>query len=185
MKAFIEPTGCEIASLFNSQKHIDDLKSGLEESSCYESQNFTFILKHKHFDLVPGEVLWVDKTMSGYTTCVKKLREIGHDVSPCMWMYAEGWKAFAYCSSELGYMAPLEISEGNYNVGLRWLNCGGTETTDEYERTQEVRPLNDEERSMAYVTTMLNWNGPESLCEKSKCVPQDNRTSHKRRHEQK
>ncbi|CAN8067010.1 unnamed protein product [Agarophyton chilense] len=174
----------DVASVFNSQNHIDEITSGLEESILFYSEKFTFILRHKHFDLRPGEMLWVDKVENGYDTHVKKQNEMGEDIAPCMWIYAEGWKAFAYCCRELACTESPDITEGDYNIGLRWLNSGGTEFTDEVERTQMVRPPTVEEKSAKSITTMVNWNGPATECEKSICIPQK-RKSHKRRHERK
>lgn len=91
----------DVSSLFNSQRHIDEVQSGLDASEAHSSEIYTFMLKHKHFDLAPGEVLWVEKVPNGYDTQVKKNKEINTDAAPCMWIYKQGWKPFCYCKKDL------------------------------------------------------------------------------------
>lgn len=152
----------EVSSMFNSQPHIDGIREGLVGTREHMSDKYTFMLRHKHFDLLPGEVLFVEKLKNGYDINVKNGDELDENCSACMWLYDDGWKAYGYTKAELGYLDAPDIGEGRYNLGARWLNNGMTECTDEENRVQWVRP--DEIDGGEPITTHVNWE------ESSECV---------------
>lgn len=154
-----------VTSLFNSQPHVDSIAEGLIGTEEHESDKFTFMLRHKHFDLSPGEVLFVDKVERGYNVTVRN-HDALENCSPCMWLYSSGWQPFGYTRAELGYETAPVLAPGSYNLGVRWLNNGGTESTDEDIRLQWVRPEASDEGTS--ITTFVNWD-ESSECE-SKCV---------------
>lgn len=175
-------TFCDVAALFNSQPHIDGIKEGLVCTEEHKSNQFTFMLKHKHFDLLPGEVLYVEKVQTGYNVSVKESNQLDNSSAPCMWMYDFGWKPFAYTSAEFGYTRVPEIREGSYNLGIRWLNNGGIEHTDELKRMQWVRPDLVEGIPVTTLVNFLEKSGCVTRCELTKCqelkVGKGHRCSH-------
>lgn len=163
-------TLCEMVTIFNSQTHIDDIYEGITGSEEHRSDEFTFMLPHKHFDLSPGEVLFVEKTESGYNVTVEHRNRLDTNSSPCMWLYASGWKPFGYTKAELGYDKVPNVDKGNYNIGVRWLNNGGTESTNDEQRVQWVRTNSVAGES---VTTLVNWEESSdciSSCQRTGCV---------------
>ena len=67
----------DVASIFNAQPHVNDLTSGIEATPQHCSKQYTFMLKHKHFDLSPGEVLWIREVPNGYDTTVTERKKFG------------------------------------------------------------------------------------------------------------
>lgn len=166
--------------LFNSQPHIDGIEDGLVCTEEHKNDDFTFMLKHKHFDLSPGEVLFVEKVRNGYNVIVTNSETLGETSSPCMWLYDSGWKPFGYTKAALGYNAPPNVREGNYNIGIRWLNGGGIEHTDEKQRLQWIRPDHMEGKP---IITLVNWietSGCTMKCMQTKCI--DSGKGHNRNH---
>lgn len=156
----------ELSSIFNSQPHINNLDEGIVGTKEHISDEFTFMLPHKHFDLLPGEVLYVEKVENGYNVIVKHRNKLDNNSSPCMWLYDSGWIPFGYTRADLGHNKEPTLAKGNYNLGVRWLNNGGTESTDEERRLQWVRLEAVEGYS---IVTLVNWN-ESSDCE-SDCMP--------------
>ena len=140
---------------FNTQLHIDKIKQGLTVNPRHNSEIFSFMLKHKHFNLKHGEIIWVDRVENGYNSFVLKKSSMKKGALPCTWLYSKGWKAFAYSTHENGLGHDPNVQEGDYNLGVRWLYSGGMETTDEGTRTQAIRPCENNEEYV--LTTMVNW----------------------------
>lgn len=167
---------------FNSQTHIDDIEEGIRCTQEHKSDKFTFMLKHKHFDLSHGEILFVEKVKHGYDTVVMPLEELDTASAPCMWMYENGWKPFAYTKYDLGFEGVPDIKEGNYNVGIRWLNNGGVEHTDDLKRRQWVRPDDDEGTPITTLANFLEISRCVTRCELTMCrelrVGKGHRCSH-------
>lgn len=143
-------------TLHNKQPHIDEVLTGMEVDPKYSSDIFTFMLPHKHFDLSEGEVLWVDKRPVGYSVSVKQQDCLEVHALPCMWIHQEDWKPFGYTCKEFGLAGQPDVQPGDYNVGLRWLNFGGLETTDEAKRLQDITEAEGVQRKRV-ITTMMNW----------------------------
>lgn len=157
----------DLTFIFNLQPHIDEIREGLVGTKEHTSEDFTFMLQHKHFDISPGEVLYVEKVDDKrYNVKVKNRDTLGVDSSPCMWLYNSGWKPFGYTKCELGYDKVPPVAPGGYNLGVRWLNNGGTEWTDEDKRLQWVRQDREEGKA---IVTLVNWV-QHSDCE-SDCFP--------------
>ncbi len=112
------------------------------------------MLKHKHFDLQPGEVLLVTKNQEGYDVSVTKHDALELDYKPCMWIYAGVWQGFGYAKGHLGSDERPNIPEGDFNLGMRWLNSSGNEFTSEERRVQWVRPEVPEGET---IVTYFNW----------------------------
>ena len=175
----------DVVSLFNSQAHIDEIDTGLTCNEKYRSHKYTFMLKHKHFDLSPGEVLFVEKIKNGYNVTVKSYNSLERDVKPVMWLYASAWRPFAYTKGEDGCCEVPDMPAGNHNLGARWLNNGGTEFTDEFHRTQYVRPeLGSGEAIITLVNCECN-SGCATKCEKTMCTATNggHRWAHTRPHQ--
>lgn len=145
---------------FNAQPHIDTIRTGLIGTKEHSSEKYTFMLRHKHFDLAADEALFVTKVAKGYDITVKRLDEL-EAASPCMWLFDGGWKAFGYTTAGQGVDEVPDVKEGGYNLGVRWLNNGGIESTDSEQRVQWVRPGGEGGK---IVTTLVNWK-QESECE--------------------
>lgn len=151
-------------SLFNNQPHINTAQNGLKDDPKHSSDRFTFMLRHKHFDLGHGEVLWVERVSWGYKVSVKKQGELQTGALPCMWLHNKSWKPFGYTGKIFGWAGDPDVPPGDYNIGLRWLNFGGVENTNDIERTQIVTndPAVNREKG---IITMRNWvDKEESAC---------------------
>lgn len=161
-------------SKFNAQPHIDSLSEGLFPHKSFRSEKFTFMLRHKHFDLKPGEVLFVERAgsitnTSGYDVWVRNENSLEKDFWPCMWLYDAEWKPFGYTNRKNGFNGQPDVEPGDYNIGMRWLNDGGTETTDEQTRVQKVRSTFLSSDSL---TTFVNWvetTHCRTVCKTSRC----------------
>lgn len=134
------------------------------------------MLKHKHFELQPGEVLYVERVDDGYDVTVRKKKDIeGHSL-PCMWIFNQRWLPYAFVAKEWGCTESPNYSPGNYNLGLRWLNDGGFEKTDEVRKIQWVRKSEVVGES---IVTFINCNCQPGIetqtaqtarCKLSECV---------------
>ena len=157
----------DVSHFFNQQPHIDACKVGMTSGPIYSSERYTFMLKHKHFDLNPGEVLWVDHHKHDYTVKAVPGEDAKKVGAPCMWLFTEKWMPFAYTQEALGSEETPDVPPGEYNIGLRWLNSGGTETTSVKDRTQIVRKKNL--GGFRSILTMTNHQEDETSCT-SECV---------------
>lgn len=122
------------------------------------------MLQHNHFDLVPGEALWIDKGLDvedRYPVTVVLQAELDDNSVPCMWMHdREQWIPFAFTDEKFSVRELPPLPGGPYNLGVRWLNCGGIEHTDENRRTQWARPGECEDG----LVTMMSSDGAQVEC---------------------
>ena len=153
------------AYLYNSQPHVNDVESGLQPNPIFVSEQYTFMLKHKHSDMFSDEVIWVELVSSGYDISVRRKKDLGDDKAPCMWLHAEGWMPIGYTCMKDGFSEAPEFPEGNYNLGVRWLNTGGVERTDDIRRLQTVRPRDGSAKIT--LVTMINLEGS---IERGRCI---------------
>lgn len=156
----------EIASarVFNAQKDLRDIDVGLENEPKYTSDKYTFMLPHKHFDLLDGEVLWVTKRDRGWNASVKEFRSLGNDVAPCMWLHDNGWKPYAFADKNLGSIIAPDVAPGDFNLGMRWINCNGVENTDRKQRTQQMTERDAADEDEDYIVAVINYLGSKAHC---------------------
>ena len=84
---------------------------------------------------------------------------VSDDSAPWMWMFDGVRIPFAYTTQKLGSKEPPTVPGRDFNLGLRWLNFGGVEETDEKRRMQWVKT--SKKKPALGISTMLNYNEGE------------------------
>lgn len=129
-------------SLYNAQPHITEVKTGINRTPKMKSDLFTFLLPHKHYTLEQEEIIWFEKQGPHYKTEVITFDSVRNRAFPCMWLWGNGdWVACGFTKKEYGLGTAPECPyvEG-CNIGMKWLNNGGTEHTSTSLREQETLP---------------------------------------------
>lgn len=147
----------DVSTLFNSLPHIDTFKTGLTPHEKHKSDVFTFLLPHKHFELGKSEVLFATRVSDGYDVTVKSIDSLEDNAKPCMWLHSvqsDKWVPFCFADAEHGFAGDPDVPFDDYCIGMRWLNDGGLERTDESLRYQQIRP---DDASGNKICTMINW----------------------------
>lgn len=143
--------------------------NGLKPSPDMESDKFTFILPHKHFNLEANEVFWIDRMGDDYKIKVVDSKGLSEDAAPCMWIYGNTWLPLAYTRMKDGRIEAPDVPKKSCNIGMRWLNNGGLESTDVHARTMHV-VHGDNSDEVNALTTMVNWEDGKVGCS-LKCGP--------------
>ena len=151
------------SGVFNAQPDISEISEGIAVSRRYQSDKYTFMLPHKHFDLESGEALWVERTEDGWRTCVKRFKDMPVESLPCMWLYNDGWVPYGYTRKKDGSVERPDVAMKDCSLGMRWLNCGGMEDTDELRRTQTMTKRSHPPKA-SDVITIINWMETNSMC---------------------
>lgn len=158
-----------VSRAFNLQPHIDDIKTGIEADSSHASEKCTFMLKRKHFELSKSEILWVDKKPDGYKSKALTISSLPPEAAPCMWLYCDGWKPCAFTGKGLGSWETPTDKRCNFNLGMKWLNCGGSEKTDEEKREQSAQTSDCGKMPPHSVVTMVSWESDKNCALESNC----------------
>ena len=160
-------------TLYSAQPRIEDVRVSIAPTEQMFSDTFTFILPHKHYDLRPDEVIWMEKDDVHYTTRVQLFSSLPATALPCMWIRGVGrWVPIAYTQGEDGLSGkPDAPFVSGCNIGLKWLNNGGTEHTTRNTRMQVTLPRQEQDEGIKTMYT----KGSESLeCTLGLCVVDQN-----------